>query len=138
MQTHSKTLAICFDTYICHGCMNTLADYCNKLKASNSDIEIVIIIRGNEYIGIRRSTTSALRDYYTDEERPTVVYDLNPKVRKQYFNKYKIKQFPAVILFSDSQSKECYISERKLFSESEFNFSLSEFAKNKITEYFAK
>lgn len=136
VQTSAKTLAICFDTYICHGCMNTLAAYCKDFKIANPDIEIVILIRGVPEIGTRRSLTSALRDYYMDEERPTVVYDLNPKVRKQYFNKHKIKHFPALILFSDTQRKECYLSEPKLFFEGEYSFSLSEFAINKISTYF--
>ena len=134
--TSPKTIAICFDTYICHGCMNTLAAYCKDFKIANPDIEIVILIRGVPEIGTRRSLTSALRDYYMDEERPTVVYDLNPKVRKQYFNKHKIKHFPALILFSDTQRKECYLSEPKLFFEGEYSFSLSEFAINKISTYF--
>ena len=135
-QSSPKTMAICFDTYICHGCMNTLAAYCKDFKIANPDIEIVILIRGVPEIGTRRSLTSALRDYYMDEERPTVVYDLNPKVRKQYFNKHKIKHFPAIILFSDNQKKELYIPERKLFFEGEYSFSLSEFAINKISTYF--
>lgn len=138
VQTASKTMAICFDTYICHGCMNTLTAYCKEFRNTNPDIEIVILIRGIPEIGSRRSLTSALRDYYTDEERPTVVYDLNPKFKKQYFKKHKIKEFPAILLFSDNQKKELYIPERKLFFESEIEFSVSDYAKDRIKNYFKK
>ena len=134
--TSAKTMAICFDTYICHGCMNTLAAFCKEFHTKNPDIEIVVLIRGVSYMGARRSTTADLRDYYTDEERPDVVYDLNPKQRKQYFNKHKISSFPALILFSDKHKKECYIPERKLFDENETGFTLSTYAQKKINNYF--
>ena len=115
--------------------MHTLAAYCKELQTTNPDIEIVILIRGMPTIGARRSLTSALRDYYMDEERPTVVYDLNTKVKKQYFNKHKIKEFPALILFSDKQKKHIYIPEQKLFTDTATGFSISEYAKKEIENF---
>lgn len=135
-QSSPKTMAICFDTYICHGCMHTLAEFCKKFQSNNSDVEIVILMRGVPVIGARRSLTSALRDYYSDEEMPTAVFDLNPTTRKQYFQKHKIKHFPALILFSDQHKKELYISERKLFTETDISLSVSEYARKKIEKYF--
>lgn len=134
-QTSPKTMAICFDTYVCHGCMNTLADFCKQYHTQHPEVQVVILIKGAPYTGTRRSLTAYLRDYYTDEERPVVVYDLNPTQRKQYFNKHKIKQFPALLIFSDKQNKECFISEQKLFAESEIGFHISEYATKKIEDY---
>lgn len=135
-QSSPKTMAICFDTYICHGCMHTLAAYCRDFHNSRPEVEIVILMRGVPVIGARRSLCSALRDYYSDEERPTAVFDLNPTTRKQYFQKHKIKHFPALILFSDQHKKELYISERKLFTETDISLSVSEYARKKIEKYF--
>ena len=112
-----------------------IADFCKQYHTQHPEVQVVILIKGAPYTGTRRSLTAYLRDYYTDEERPVVVYDLNPTQRKQYFNKHKIKQFPALLIFSDKQNKECFISEQKLFAESEIGFHISEYATKKIEDY---
>ncbi len=131
-----KSVVICYNTNICHACMISLVDYCQTLSSQHPDIKLYILIKGIPAISAMREQTTALYDYFNRDELPNILYDLNPKERKQYFYRYRMKHFPAMLLFSSEKGKHVYIPYEKLFEDTEHSIIVSEYTENEIHKIF--
>lgn len=131
-----KSVVICYSTNICHACMISLVDYCQNLSLQHPDVNFYVLIKGIPSISAMREQTTALYDYFNRDELPDILYDLNPKERKRYFNRYRMKHFPAMMLFSSEKDKHVYIPYGKLFEDTEHSIIVSEYTKNKIHKIF--
>ena len=63
-----------------------------------------------------RNQTVALENFFSKEEMPLVVYDLDTNIQQRYLSKYKITDFPCIIIFSADKENVRFFSYRQLFS----------------------
>lgn len=131
-----KSVVICYGTEICHACMISIVDYCQSLSTQHPDVKFYVLLKGISAISAMREQTIALYDYFNRNELPTVLYDLNPKERKRYFIKHKIKHFPALLLFSSEKGKHVYIPYGKLFEDVGESIIVSRYTTGEIREFF--
>jgi hypothetical protein len=116
----SKALVVCYNSGLCSACFQALCDYCNDITQKHPHIQFIVLIKGDDIVS-RRTNTSSMRKYF-EHSLPKIVYDLHPAIKKRYCVKFKIQDFPALLLFDKQQKNPQYISYKKLFGNDDFSY----------------
>ena len=114
IQDSLPIVVIVYNTNSCSACMKYLSGYFTE-KKHQQEINLVVMVQGSTIITMRNQTV-ALENFFSKEEMPLVVYDLDTNIQQRYLSKYKITDFPCIIIFSADKEDVRFFSYRQLFS----------------------
>ena len=114
----NKTIAVLYREDCCCACMQSL---CNFLQAicDERNIRFAVMLSGKGDIAMRRMTTANAQGYFAANNKPYFVYDYSLNNQKSYSKKFRISNFPAILLFSPNQKNPSYISYSQIFTNDE-------------------
>ncbi len=97
-----QPVIICYHTGCCHNCMNILVSYAQDLVQKYPNLQLCVLVPEGD-VGSMRFLTSGLKDYFDKESAPTILYDLDPVDSLRYMKRFKMQQYPCMIVFDAMQ-----------------------------------
>jgi hypothetical protein len=111
----AQAIVICYKSGSCASCVRSVTDYCSALSLQYSWVQLVIMIQGDDMENMQNSARAIQR--YFPNAVCKIVFDLAVPVRNRYFNKYKIRHYPSLLLVSKQAKKVRYISYERIFAD---------------------